>query len=105
MNPARLTHWQGLHYCAVSSKPAAPWCILIVDDDSELREVLTKMLVVAGHQVEQASDGPEARQRLAVDEVDAVLLDINLPSMNGLDVLAQIRGMLRPPLVVVMDGD
>jgi CheY-like chemotaxis protein len=89
----------------VYAKPSVPWCVLIVDDDPELRDALGKMLVNAGYLVEQATDGPEALERLAVGEFDAVLLDINLPSMNGLDVLAQIRGMLRPPLVVVMTGD
>jgi CheY-like chemotaxis protein len=82
-----------------------PWCILIVDDDADLRDVLAAMLVNAGHIVEQASDGPDALQRLSTGEFDVVLLDINLPSMNGLDVLAQIRGMLHPPLVIVMTGD
>ena len=82
-----------------------PWCVLIVDDDPELRDVLATMLVKAGHLVEQAGDGPEALERLATGEFDVVLLDINLPSMNGLDVLAQIRGMLHPPLVIVMTGD
>jgi CheY-like chemotaxis protein/anti-sigma regulatory factor (Ser/Thr protein kinase) len=89
----------------VSAKPATSWYVLIVDDDPELRDVLAAMLVNAGHLVEQASDGPDALQTLATGEFDVVLLDINLPSMNGLDVLAQIRGMMRPPLVLVMTGD
>ena len=88
---------------ATSSSP--PWCVLIVDDDAELRRVLSAKLASAGHVVEQAADGPDALERLAAGEFDVVLLDVNLPSMNGLDVLAQIRGMLRPPLVVVMTGD
>lgn len=90
---------------AVAAKPQVPWCVLIVDDDPELRDVLSAMLVNAGHVVEQAGDGPEALDKLGTGEFDVVLLDINLPSMNGLDVLAQIRGLLRPPLVVVMTGD
>ena len=88
---------------ATSSSP--PWCVLIVDDDAELRRVLSAKLASAGHIVEEAPDGPDALERLAAGEFDVVLLDVNLPSMNGLDVLAQIRGMLRPPLVVVMTGD
>ena len=100
-----MTAPSGIHYSAVCAKPSVPWSVLIVDDDPELRDVLGKMLVKAGYLVEQATDGPEALERLAVGEFDAVLLDINLPSMNGLDVLAQIRAMLRPPLVVVMTGD
>lgn len=82
-----------------------PCCVLIVDDDPELRDVLSAMLVKAGHVVDQAGDGPDALEKLATGEFDVVLLDINLPSMNGLDVLAQIQGLLKPPLVVVMTGD
>jgi CheY-like chemotaxis protein/anti-sigma regulatory factor (Ser/Thr protein kinase) len=89
----------------VTPKPSVPWHVLIVDDDPELRDVLSTMLVNAGQVVEQASDGPEALDTLATGEFDVVLLDVNLPSMNGLDVLAQIRGMMRPPLVLVMTGD
>jgi CheY-like chemotaxis protein len=89
----------------VTPKPPAQWCVLVVDDDPELRDVLSAMLVNAGHLVEQAGDGPEALDKLAAGGFDVVLLDINLPSMNGLDVLAQIRGMMRPPLVLVMTGD
>ena len=63
------------------------------------------MLVKAGHVIDQAGDGPEALEKLATGDFDVVLLDINLPSMNGLDVLAQIRGLMHPPLVVVMTGD
>jgi CheY-like chemotaxis protein/anti-sigma regulatory factor (Ser/Thr protein kinase) len=87
------------------AKTATPWCVLVVDDDAELRDVLATMLTQAGHIVEQAADGPEALTRLAAGEFDVVLLDINLPSMNGLDVLASIRDLLDPPLVVVMTGD
>jgi CheY-like chemotaxis protein len=89
----------------VTAKPSAPWRVLIVDDDPELRDVLSATLVGAGNVVEQAGDGPEALETLATSQVDVVLLDISLPSMNGLDVLAQIRDMLHPPLVVVMTGD
>lgn len=87
------------------TKSAVPWCVLVVDDDPELRDVLAAMLTNAGHVVEQAGDGPEALEKLDTGEFDVVLLDVNLPSMNGLDVMTQIRGMLRPPLVVVMTGD
>lgn len=89
----------------MTAKPAVPWCVLIVDDDAELRDVLSAMLVNAGHVVDQAGDGPEALEKVATGEFDVVLLDVNLPSMNGLDVLAQIRGLMNPPLVLVMTGD
>ena len=87
------------------SNTRAPWSILVVDDDAGLRDVVTQLLTNAGHVVHSAADGPEALAILERSEFDIVLLDINLPSMNGLDVLALIRAMPHPPLVVMMTGD
>jgi len=92
----------GLHYRPVTR---TRWSVLIVDDDPDLRDVLAAALSNAGHVVEQAGDGPDALALVAGRDFDVVLLDVNLPSMNGLDVLAQIRGRLHPPLVVIMTGD
>jgi CheY-like chemotaxis protein len=80
--------------------------ILLVDDDRGLRHVLSALLQQAGHQVETASDGPEALEMLGGAAVfDLVLLDIGLPSMSGLDVLARARQLASPPLVIVMTAD
>ena len=85
--------------------PTTPWSVLIVDDDGDLRDVLASLLTKAGHLVHQAGDGPEGLALLESTRFDVVLLDINLPSMNGLDVLAIVRAMPHPPLVVMMTGD
>jgi CheY-like chemotaxis protein len=80
--------------------------ILLVDDDRGLRHVLSALLQEAGHKVESASDGPEALEMLGEGSAfDLVLLDIGLPSMNGLDVLARARSLPSPPLVIVMTAD
>lgn len=80
--------------------------ILLVDDDRGLRHVLSALLQDAGHRVESASDGPEALEMLGEGAAfDLVLLDIGLPSMNGLDVLARAQGLASPPLVIVMTAD
>ncbi len=79
--------------------------ILIVDDDRALRHVLAALLTDAGHSVDQAADGPEALHRIDVNAPDIVLLDIGLPSMSGLDVLAQARAASPPPIVVMMTSD
>jgi two-component system, OmpR family, response regulator len=80
--------------------------ILVVDDDRGLRHVLVELLQGAGHQVGSAGDGPEALAMLGDGSgFDLVLLDIGLPSMSGLDVLARIRSMASPPLVIVMTAD
>jgi len=79
--------------------------ILIVDDDRALRHVLAALLTDAGHVVEQAGDGPDAIARLDEGGFDIVLLDINLPSVSGLDILAHARRAVSPPIVIMMTAD
>ncbi len=79
--------------------------ILIVEDDRALRVALAGLLREAGHEVDQASDGPEGLARLRETPVDLVLLDVMLPGLNGLDVLAQARGLEHFPRVVMMTAD
>jgi CheY-like chemotaxis protein/anti-sigma regulatory factor (Ser/Thr protein kinase) len=80
--------------------------ILLVDDDRGLRHALSALLQEAGHQVESVGDGPEALEMLGGDTAfDLMVLDIGLPSMNGLDVLARARALPSPPLVIVMTSD
>jgi CheY-like chemotaxis protein/anti-sigma regulatory factor (Ser/Thr protein kinase) len=79
--------------------------ILLVDDDRGLRHVLSTLLTDEGHVVELAGDGPEALAMLDEAAYDLVLLDIGLPSMSGLDVLARARTLATPPLVIVMTAD
>ena len=84
---------------------AAARHVLVVDDDGALRHAISAMLAQAGYQTEQASDGPEALRKLQQQPVDLLLLDIGLPGMNGLDVLAQTRKQATPPRVVMMTAD
>ena len=55
--------------------------------------------------METAADGPEALALLHERPFDIVLLDIGLPTMSGLDVLAQARSLATPPLVIMMTAD
>jgi DNA-binding response OmpR family regulator len=79
--------------------------ILIVDDDRALRHVLAELLKAAGHTVDQAADGLEALGRLDAGAYDIVLLDIGLPGVSGLDVLAHARATAAPPIVIMMTAD
>src|SRR5687768_2911802 len=85
--------------------PATGHRILLVDDDRGLRHVLSAMLTGAGHTVESVGDGPEAIALLGRGAFDMVLVDIGLPSMSGLEVLASARALRKPPLVIVMTAD
>lgn len=75
--------------------------ILVVDDDAVERRLLQTLLgKVAGYEVLTAEDGKSALER-AVPTVNAVLLDLQLPDMSGMEVLRQLKSR-RPQLPVVM---
>ena len=79
--------------------------ILIVDDDLALCYILAGLLQAVGHVVEQATTGFDAMARLDAGAYDIVLLDVGLPDVSGLDVLAHARGMASPPIVIMMTAD
>jgi two-component system, OmpR family, response regulator len=89
----------------MGSQPAPHRRILVVDDDRGLRLALSTLLTGVGHDVETAGDGPDALSILQDRPFDIVLLDIGLPSMSGLDVLARARALKTPPLVIMMTAD
>jgi CheY-like chemotaxis protein/anti-sigma regulatory factor (Ser/Thr protein kinase) len=79
--------------------------ILVVDDDRALRHALSTILEEAGHIVFQASARPEALARLASVATDLILLDLGLPGMGGMEVLARVGALVSPPRVVVVTAD
>lgn len=79
--------------------------ILIVDDDRALRHALSTLLEGAGHTLLQAATGQEALDALTGDTPDLMLLDVGLPGMSGLEVLARVRALAVPPRVVVITAD
>ncbi|MBK9033949.1 MAG: response regulator transcription factor [Myxococcales bacterium] len=66
--------------------------ILVVEDDEAIATGLSLNLRLAGHHATVAGDGEVALEAIAEQAFDLVLLDINLPRKNGLDVLAALRG-------------
>jgi diguanylate cyclase (GGDEF)-like protein/PAS domain S-box-containing protein len=83
--------------------------VLVVDDDEEDRESLARSLTERGYAVRQASSGTEALSLIGQDEFDVVLLDVEMPSMNGYEVLQRIRldrspGVLPVIMVTGRDG-
>lgn len=65
--------------------------ILVVEDDPDVRDVLTRFLRRRGYLVENAADGEEALAAVRERDPDLMLLDIYLPKMTGLDVLYAMR--------------
>lgn len=75
--------------------------ILIVEDEIELVHVLRDYLERAGFRVQTASNGPEAVSQFRHATPDLVLLDLNLPGMDGLDVARQMRRDSDVPIIMV----
>ena len=65
--------------------------ILVVDDELDVRVILSKRLGRLGHSVDSASDGEEALRQIEEKSFDVVLLDIEMPGMSGLEVLKTLR--------------
>lgn len=65
--------------------------ILVVDDDPGVRAALDRALRLDGYEVSSAADGAAALGSLALDSPDAVVLDLGLPGMDGLDVCRRMR--------------
>ncbi|MCP9271773.1 response regulator transcription factor [Mycolicibacterium arenosum] len=65
--------------------------ILVVDDDRAVRESLRRSLSFNGYSVELAQDGQEALERITSDRPDAVVLDVMMPRMDGLQVCRHLR--------------
>jgi two-component system response regulator MprA len=65
--------------------------LLVVDDDTAVREALELVLCLDGFEVTTAADGREAMRTLSVDRPDAVVLDVLMPGVDGLEVCRRIR--------------
>src|ERR1039457_1553477 len=75
--------------------------ILVIDDETEIRESLEQLLELEGYKADVAATGEEGLRCIENGLFDLVLLDINLPDRNGLDLLQQIKRE-SPELGVIM---
>lgn len=65
--------------------------ILVVEDDPNLREAIVDSLMLKGHQVQDACNGVDAVKVIAQSSLDIILSDINMPEMDGLELLAHVK--------------
>ena len=75
--------------------------VLVVDDEDEVRLLISRYLALEGFAVEEARDTPEALAALARLTPDLVLLDVVLPSEDGLDFLARLRRTNEVPVILL----
>lgn len=75
--------------------------VLVIDDETAVRKALAEILEYEKYEVEQASNGPEALEKIAKNTYDIVLCDIKMPQMDGIEVLEKIMSS-HPDLPVIM---
>jgi len=80
---------------------ASAGSVLIIDDETEIRESLETLLGLEGYSVESAPSGEEGLRRIGARPFDLVLLDLALPDRNGMDLLSEIQ-VQDPRLSVIM---
>ena len=78
--------------------------ILLIEDDEDVAEVLAEAFAAGGHEIAIALTGEDGLARLVRDHPDAIVLDVRLPGLNGVDVLRQIRSLDPGLPVIIMTG-
>ncbi|MDK2586085.1 response regulator transcription factor [Romboutsia sedimentorum] len=75
--------------------------ILVVEDDVDINNLITKTLKNKGFQITQAFSGSEASLQLSICEFDIILLDLMLPGITGEELIKQIRAIKEIPIIVI----
>jgi len=79
--------------------------IVVIDDEVQLRRLLRVSLEANGYKVYEAADGQQGLVEVATRHPDLVVLDLGLPDMDGLDVLARLRDWTSVPVIIVSVRD
>src|SRR5690349_17741688 len=79
--------------------------VLVVDDDETIRAILRRLVEVAGGTVAEAATGEEALRALYAARPDIVVLDIDLPGLDGWQVLERVRQLTDVPVVMLSAHD
>ena len=91
---------------AIQQFPVEPGSLLVVDDNEPNRDMLARRLERLGHRVARAENGREALEKIRAEPFDVVLLDIQMPVMNGYQVLEELKAdpVLRALPVIVLSA-
>jgi CheY-like chemotaxis protein len=81
-----------------------PW-ILVIDDNAAIRELLRLVLEEEGYEVIEAANGAEGLQRYQATPTDLVITDLQMPGMDGLELLMALRRMVPTPALIAISGD
>jgi two-component system, NtrC family, nitrogen regulation response regulator NtrX len=78
--------------------------LLVVDDETGIRESLSSILEDEGYHVEAVASAEEALERASSGDLEVVLLDVWLPGMDGLTALTRLQRSSHPPAVIMISG-
>ena len=85
----------------MSATMAGMATVLVVDDELRITRLVRDYLRQAGFSVVEASDGPGALQAARDHALDAIVLDLGLPGMDGLDVTRELRAASNVPIIIL----
>lgn len=81
------------------------YCILVIEDQEDIAALYARSLIKAGYKVTNAYTGEEGLAEFEAGGADAILLDLTLPEMNGIEVLSKIRASDASVPVIVVTGE
>ncbi len=81
-----------------------PVSVLVIENEKDIRLLLSDILTSGGHRVASASDGIEALQIFKKEYFDLVLTDLGMPAMSGWEVASTIKKMAPDVIVVIISG-
>ena len=79
--------------------------ILLVDDDSDIREILKEHLILHGGLVAEANDGSKAFEMIKMHDFDVVVSDLRMPNTSGIELIKLVRGYAgKAPRMILMSS-
>lgn len=90
---------------AASARTCLPFLVLVVDDETSIREVTSAMLTEKGYEVLTAGDGQQALELLSQFRPDLVITDLRMPRLSGYELLGIIRERFPGLPVIVISGE
>ena len=80
---------------------ATPFRILVVDDNRDILDLVQRVLITFGYDVVIARDGLEAIQQESIMQPDLIVLDVNLPTLDGWEVCRRIKARRSVPVMLL----
>ncbi len=81
-----------------------PRTILVIEDDASVRVLLAQILEDAGYQTYEAANGREGLEQFRAKPMDLVITDLEMPEMNGLDLILELTRAFLDVKVIAMSG-